>query len=420
MSRYSLANTKKFVLFVLIVTLISIGTAFAGKPKITVFGSSVAYGNSAKDNKGYWFSLKEVMESRGWEVSNCSRGGDRTSRILDRFDDLLSHKPDYVFIGLSLANEGIREKKNDEEREAIYIQYKWGMKGIIALLRSQGIEPVVGLCYPHSYYTPIEIDYVRRMNLLINTWDVPSANFLGAVDDTSGGWAVGYYADPYHPNTKGHAEMFYTIVPSLFDAMKAGKPIPAKVTGDGYTTLGNIKGELWTVYFDPMDTIHSHSTAFWFRTNLQNEHMGLAGAGSIELFDGRLRFDAVNIASLQSNAYVADGKWHHMVVSHRYAKGDTQLYVDGELAGSIPQRIEPKRFTLGGMAGKQDFKDWMVFRAALNEMEVKALYEGKLLQASLEIYAPLQDKKLQNNKPVENRAQSMSEAIYTNKFTRNL
>ena len=134
-------KTKRYSLLIVLLILFS-ATAIAqnaDKPKITVFGSSVAYGASAKDSKGYWYMLKDLMESRGWEVSNCSRGGDRTSRILDRFDDLLSHEPDYVFIGLSLANEGIREKKDDKERDAVYIQYKWGMKGIIALLRSQGI-----------------------------------------------------------------------------------------------------------------------------------------------------------------------------------------------------------------------------------------------------------------------------------------
>ena len=389
------------------------------RPKITVFGSSVASGAVAIDNKGYWFSLKEIMEQRGWEVSSCSRGGDRTSRILDRFDDLLSHKPDYVFIGLSLANEGIREK-DEEGRKAVYTQYKWGIKGIIALLRQRGIKTVVGLCYPHGYYTPAEIEYVKRMNLLINTWDVPSANFLGALDDGSGGWAAGYEADPGHPNTAGHKEMFYTIVPSVFEALEAGKPTPQKATGDGYVTLGNIKGTLWTVFFDPTDTMHSCSSSFWFRTKQQNEDLGLTGAGVIELLGGRLRLDAVNIASVHSSAYVADGKWHHVVVSHRYAKGDMQLYIDGEFAGSVPQRIEPRRFALGGSASQIDFKDWMVYRAALNEIEVKALYEGKLLQASLEIYAPLQDKEFTDDKPVENRAQSLSEAIYTDRFTKNL
>jgi lysophospholipase L1-like esterase len=408
MSKYSLAHTKKFVLFILIAILISVGTTFAKKPKITVFGSSVAYGNSAKDNKGYWFSLKEVMEPRGWEVSSCSRGGDRTSRILDRFDDLLSHEPDYVFIGLSLANEGIREK-NDEERDAIYIQYKWGIKGIIALLRSRGIEPVIGLCYPHSYYTPIEIDYVKRMNLLMNTWDVPSANFLGAIDDTSGGWAVGYYGDPYHPNTEGHAEMFYTIVPSVFDAMEAGKPTPTKASGSDSIELGAQNGK---IVFEPQNTVHSWAISFWAKGRQGNTALASASNGTVAISPkGATAYTSENTKTIISQINITDGNWHHVVVSHMYAHGQTQLFIDANLAGTVSERIAPDSFSIGGNESYY-YKEWMVYRAALNRMEVDALYKGKLLQASLEVYAPLQDEMLKNGEAVENRAQSMSEAIY--------
>ena len=40
--------------------------------------------------------------------------------------------------------------------------------------------------------------------------------------------------------------------------------------------------------------------------------------------------------------------------------------------------------------------------------EVAALHEGKMLQASLEIYSPLADPQFQIKSPVENRAQSLS------------
>jgi hypothetical protein len=70
------------------------------------------------------------------------------------------------------------------------------------------------------------------------------------------------------------------------------------------------------------------------------------------------------------------------------ARGETLLYVDGELAGKIDERLEPSRFVLGGAAGT-DYRDWMIHRAGLNADEVRALHSGRLLQASLEVYAPL-------------------------------
>ena len=80
------------------------------------------------------------------------------------------------------------------------------------------------------------------------------------------------------------------------------------------------------------------------------------------------------------------------------------------LVGTIDERLQPDRFVLGGpgsdrstgVSAQADYKDWMVHRAGLNPDEVTALHGGTLLQASLELYAPLTDDTF------ENRAQSMT------------
>jgi lysophospholipase L1-like esterase len=392
--------------------LLPAGGSTREKPKITIFGSSVALGAAARDYHGYWYLLKERLEPTGWEVSNCSRGGDRTTLILDRFDDLLSHRPDYVFIGLSLGNEGL-VGKDQPGRDAIVTQFKWGIRGLIALLRNEGIKPAVGLCYPNGYYQLEELECVKKMNLLINTWDVPSANFLGALDNGSGGWAEGHLFDPSHPNTRGQREMYYAIVPTLFDAMEAGKPLPKKVAGRGSVVLGNNDGRIGAVHFDPADTIHSWSTAFWFRTKQENDTMARVGSSFLQISDRRIGYVSEQGRLIHSGEDISDGREHHVVLSHRYAQGETLLFVDGRLLGTLPERVEPKRFALGALKGSLVYREWLVYRSALNDMEVEALYEGKLLQASLEVYAPLEDEALEIDKPVENRAQSLSEVVFT-------
>ena len=84
------------------------------------------------------------------------------------------------------------------------------------------------------------------------------------------------------------------------------------------------------------------------------------------------------------------------MLSHYAARGETLLFVDGDLAGSVNERLQPDRFVLGGAGGtggaapeQADYKDWMIHRAGLNADEAAALHAGTLLQASLEIYAPL-------------------------------
>ena len=54
----------------------------------------------------------------------------------------------------------------------------------------------------------------------------------------------------------------------------------------------------------------------------------------------------------------------------------------------------------------------MVFRASLNADEVSVLKGGKLLQASLEVYAPLRDEDPKKGDTLVNLAQSLSEVRY--------
>lgn len=372
--------------------------------KISVYGSSVASGAAAENSLGYWHMLKESLAGMGWDVSSCSRGGDTTTRALERYNDLLSQNPRYVFIGLSLANEGIR-MQGKETKDRIYQQYIEGLKNIMSLLRGRDMVPVIGLCYPHGDYTPEEYGYIKRMNLEINSWNVPSANFLGAVEDGCGRWAQGCMNDPGHPNTDGHREMFYSMVPTLFDALDAGKPAPQRSNAKGFLKGGK-------VVFEPQHTIHSWATALSFRCKQDGKLAVIAGEGgeaSIAIEGGELVYKASNSGEIKSGAILSDGKWHSVAVSNLYAQKQAQLFIDGKLIGSATEQLAPKRFTAG--EGPAGVKDWFVYRAALNDLEAEALANGKMIQASLEVYAPLTGS-FKDNTPVENKAQSTSQAIY--------
>ena len=111
-----------------------------------------------------------------------------------------------------------------------------------------------------------------------------------------------------------------------------------------------------------------------------------------------------------------DGAWHQVVLSHRHLAEETPLFVDGKPAGSIEERIEPRRFVLGGPGdgdrGKapavSDYRDWFVWRAALNRDEAVAVADGRMVKASLEVYAPLNDEPLMKDRLIENRARSLA------------
>jgi lysophospholipase L1-like esterase len=165
--------------------------------RIAVFGSSVANGTGDELGKeGYTGRLRAMLESRGWEVLNQSRGGDNTKTMAPRWAPdgapqpntryLMPVSPHYVLLGLSLGNEGIRNGTTKAEKDVIFNQFEAGMKGFVARSRQNGIIPIITTCYTRNDFTDVEYEYTRRMNLLINSWDVPSVNFLGAVDDGTG------------------------------------------------------------------------------------------------------------------------------------------------------------------------------------------------------------------------------------------
>jgi hypothetical protein len=115
---------------------------------------------------------------------------------------------------------------------------------------------------------------------------------------------------------------------------------------------------------------------------------------------------------LIKSTVAADASWHQVVLSHYTARGETLLFVDGTLAVSVRERLETSRIVVGPTATTSskpvDVKDFLVYRSALNADEVAALKKGTLVQASLDVYAPLADASLARGAALENRAQSLA------------
>jgi lysophospholipase L1-like esterase len=417
-----------------------------GKPRrIAIFGSSVANGTGDELAKeGYAGRLRELLAPRGWEVVNQSRGGDNTRRMAARFAPsgapepnvryLLPVDPTYVLLALSLGNEGLREAATRAEKDVIFDQFASGLRGFVDLSREHGITPIVALCYTRNDFTDVEYGYVRRMNLLLNSWDVPSVNILGAVDDGTGKWARGFWSDALHPNAAGHVEITRTFVPTLFEALERGKTRPALLASDNYLRL--TPGDL-RITFSPPDPAHSFALGVTARAQ-QNGIVATIDGERLDLMLSTRQLDrggTMESASLSrarpfTAALVVDGgrwlyrsgdgqvirselraddDWHQLLVSHYTARGETLFFVDGQLVGTLNERLSPTRVALGGTVAL-DARDFLFYRSALNEDEVAALYRGALLQASLEVYSPLDNVALTPGAAVDNRAQSMTAA----------
>lgn len=379
--------------------------------KIVYFGSSVPYGQGATNLRGYTSLFSDILKNRistsgsVWETSNISIGGDNTIKVLKRYEaDLLPQKGKYVIFALALGNEGIHE-----QGQPMFDQFKKNMKVLIDKARSDGYTPIVTNSYTRNDYNEKDYSFIKKMNLLIHEWNVPSINLLGAVDDLSGHWMDGYWADAAHPNDAGHAEMSYTIVPSLFDALESKKPMPESVKGSYIKAERNKY-----IAFTPENVVHPFTTSISFKTKGQGtllEIDDVTEAGKVSINnDGHLVYSSAKLGVIIGATKVNDNKWHKLTLTHYYAKGVTMLYADSTLQGTLEEKLVTTGVKIGGanIPQKLTYKNWLFYRSAMNAEEVAYLAKDSLLKSSLELYAPLDGKKVSVSDPLVNLAQSMN------------
>lgn len=347
--------------------------------KITFFGSSVCNGQGATEvsyvKHGYAWQLGQLLTD--YEYSNASINGNNTTNLLARYKGhLLADCGKYVVIGLGLGNEGLHEAT---DKQVVYNQWKRNMATLIDLFEQEGKYVIATNNYPRGDYNASDYAYVKQMNLEMHEWDIPTVNFLGALDNCQGNgqWADGYQVagDIYHPTEAGHTQFMYAFVPSLFDALAQGKTMPNRQTGNGlYLTHTE------SLHFSPKNVVGSYAVAVRVKTTAKGSFAQL-----------RLNGTATPIAFPES---ATDGQWHTLLLSHYHAAGQTFIYLDGKQIDNYADTQTIGEVVLGGI--NMQVSDWMFYRSALNADEVQAVEAGKLLRSSLELYCPLNDGNLDN------------------------
>ena len=394
--------------------------------EVVVVGSSVASGSGANPQSDGWaYRLKSLLEGEpvvtdsviDWSVYNASIPGDTTTKVLTRFDSDVAGPyagAEIVMIGLSLANEGLIGSSSPQ---SVFDSFKNGLTTIVSRCREEGFYPVITLCYPQNLYSADEYAWVRQMNLLLNTWDVPCVNFLGAIDDGNGHWVPGYYADAGHPNSLGHLEMYSAIVPTFFDAVLAGKTNTADWAGtQGYLRLQQDASSTSPLVYAPDHEYRSLTLSFRLRTTDTGSVAAIESADSgvaLEVRDSELVYVSGTGAETSVDANLMDGRWHDLALSYRKPTAETLIFVDGQLKATVDGSWSAETFVVGGPGSvvdraaaplQADYQDVAIYRAAWTEDEALAQSSGSLQQASLDVLAMLADGAL-----ITNTAQSVAE-----------
>jgi len=387
---------------------------------IAVIGSSIAAGwvtsfqHQYDMQNGYAYRLGRFLEPQGYIVKNVSVPGDDTKKVLQRLEkDLFPLAPEFVLIGLSLSNEGIME----QQPEAVMEQFFAGITGIVRQCRARGIIPILGSCYAYNDYNLEHYRLTKAMNMKLNSLDLPLIDFLGALEDGSGHFPAGVTYDWGHPDNRGHEEFFYAIVPGKFAALQKGVKEPVFLKEDGFV---RVKQNLGTpaLSYVPHHETHSFSFCFKFRTKY-NGRIAEVGIGNgngkmngncVLLIDNsQVEYRSPSGISIKAAKPAATGEWHTAALIHRYMNRETLLFIDGEWVGSEKEQLLPRYFSLGVKNSPKgvDYKDLLIYRAALNSDEVQFLEKGNLWRGSLEVYAPLNEP-IRENKEIRNLACSSS------------
>ncbi len=381
--------------------------------KISFMGSSVMNGQGATNMQGYAYKYNDLLQQRAangspaFFRSNISVNGNNTTAALARYEkDLEGDCGTYVIFGLALGNEGIHENG-----QTAYDSYNTNLQLLIQKAVADGKTPLVINNYVRGDYNASDYNYVKQMNLLMAQWNVPSTNTLGATDNGTGNWVEGYWWDSLHPNDAGHNEMFYAMVPSVFDAIAAGKPQPVIATTAGISPDPTATQSV--LKFTPDNMIHPFTNVVDFKTTATGRIAAFSTATTAE---GVISINAQGMpvytspagATVTGTTAVNDGNWHTVALTHYYARGTTLLYVDGVLAGSTNEQLEAKVFSLHGTNAPADvtYRNWYFYRSGMNDLEIAALYNGTLLKSSLELYAPLNGDAETANAMFTNLAQS--------------
>lgn len=399
-----------FLQLILLACISSAADAQKGRVNLTFFGSSVCWGTGAEHDHGYaWqFSHNGALDTAKYRYFNVSTGGDNTLKVEKEnrlTTKLFPTHPAIVVLGLSLGNEGIGNPKDDHGREEILEQFRSRLLALADSLKSLHIIPVIVNCYANNNFSQVHYDYTMQINRIINTWDYPSINALGAIDDLTGKWVMGYDHDALHPNTAGHKEMSYAIVPSLFDALLAGKKTPHYDWNRSYMILENKHRVSHPLSVPVRSLMHSFTLSFRFRKAADGSIAGWASgkqSQEISVSNGQLHYKDLSVAYP-----AAQDDWTHVVLSHSYANQRTQLFVNGKLAGTVKEQLSPDQVFFGGTAAAVGLKDLSLHRSALNASEALDLFNKKFIQSSLEFYSPMT--KFSADNQLGNEAQSLTQ-----------
>lgn len=372
------------------------------KPKQTIvfIGSSTTEGTGTSDrpNKNYMQVLADKLSANDYSFHNRGIGGNNTQDVIERFYiDVAPLNPDFVFIALTIGNEGIY---TNEDKKVVYQRFKGNMLKIIRMVQQIGAIPIIANQTPTQRYNEEIYKMAKQLNAELEAMGVFCVDWMGALDDLTGQPVTEGVYDRQHYNDLGHIELANAIPPSIF------KRISLQDTGNLQSGNGSIfTGDLATespLYFLPEYDITTFTTSIKFKVSeiALSSVLSFGSGNRVALLaNGNL---GVYFPSLSSTlGKVEEGEWYTLAVSFNNLSKELRFYLNGELKHTMNSssfQLEylyvAGRPTSNAPLRNAYIKDFLVYRSRLTDEQIKQIHKGIYSQTSLELFSPLCDRNI--------------------------
>lgn len=390
--------------------------------------STMAGGNVTNDNAKLHLRLKNYFTNNGWTVHHLATGTtDTSSSVLNRFyTDVVPKKPTLVI--LCLAGNDYTSYTNVVSMLANIWQYAQAC-------RSYGIQLCITKQFPSQDNSSLSESVKRRFDDEVESWGIPVVDMASPVNDRNGldnivsGYRTG--AD-VHGNEGAHTNYFLAFPMRLFDPYRLNewtqmeKKIRTRsMINSGVVLQTNTGAGVVPLYYNaPTNTYKSFTFGVWWRSTLPiNRSSGAIiavsnawyEAGSAMGWASRLYIGSTLTYQSGAGATHNGGpsssfsgytesdwwvtRWHHYCLVHSDPLGKTYIYIDGNLLPTdFSERFKDPEFFLGGRgdAGAAnyncEYRDAVVYKVPLLTSQVRELARNNYPLASLEVFAPLDDK----------------------------
>lgn len=376
------------------------------KKTIVFTGSSSTEGTGTTDGKtkGYVELFKAKLGTTKYNIINRGVGGDNTTGQLNRFaKDIAPLNPDFVFLAFTLGNEGY---VSAPDKRALVNQFRNNILRLCHMVKQLGAVPIVMTQAPTRNYDAMFYDYSQKLTDELESAGILMCDWGGVVDAMDGTFKPidSIMNDDVHYKDAAHVEIANSIPPTLVEqaAFKQGGLLTSP---KGYIATNVLTSET-PIRYAPTDlTTYTVAVRINMSALVSTSIMSFGAQDKVNVTTtGLLQLNTYATGTLVPDVVLPDGgiktnQWYHIAVSYNPILKEIRVYVDGVLKLTKANTAMPiTLLTIGGRAGttsnlKNSFiKDVAVYRTRLTDNKIQALYEGKVSQASLEIFSPLHDK----------------------------